>query len=131
MSYLSLSSSIDLYGRSLKNPTWSRVLYSLEKLKSNNGSICLSIIDPPLIGPESLSVRGDSGRYLISMLDNITEDDDEVRSYTNPKVIPGEKEVEILGDSWDASMVSDDIDLVRRVFKEFYETGNVSRTLLD
>lgn len=129
MSYLSLSSSIDLYGRTVPNPSWEQIVSCLNKLKSESGSIRISVVEPPAVGPETLSVRGDSGHYLITMLDNINDDEEEIRSlfFKEKKGLP---QVDILGDYWDPQIVTDDLDLVVRIFKEFYETGNVSQGIL-
>lgn len=129
MSYLSLSSSIDLYGFTIPSPDWEQISNCLNKLKSESGSIQISVVEAPDIGPESLSVRADSGHYLVTMLDNINEDEEEVRSlfFQEKKGLP---QIAILGDYWDPQIVTDDLDLVIRIFKEFYETGNVSQAIL-
>jgi hypothetical protein len=43
---------------------------------------------------------------------------------------PDEK-VLILGDYWPASQLTKDFDLVVKIFKEFFDTGNVSTDLLN
>lgn len=75
-----------------------------------------------------MQLESDNKRYLMTLLE-ITEDDTVVRAYDNPTA-PAEM-VDILGDSWDARQLTDDFKLVVRLFKEFFETGNVSREWLD
>lgn len=75
-----------------------------------------------------LQVRTEKGKYLL-MLSETTEDDYEVRSYWD-KSQPDEK-VCILGDYWPARQVTRDFDLVYKIIKEFFDTGNVSAVLMN
>lgn len=125
MSYLNLSSTIKGYSGSYSKPKWSDIEKLLTMLNSSNGSIGLSVIDGPDIGPDSLEVKADQQQFLVTLLDNITEDDEEVRSLFFPDK-GGLPEVDILGDYWDPQMVTDNLNLVISIFKDFYETGNVS-----
>ena len=129
MSYLNLSSSVKGFNGSQLKPSWVDIEESLSRLTKSDGSIGLSVIDAPDIGPDSLEVRAEKQKYLVTMLDNITEDDDEVRTlfFKEKKGLP---QIDILGDYWDPQLVTDDLDLVISIFKEFYETGNVSQDIL-
>jgi hypothetical protein len=130
MNNLNLSSSVPGFNGSLNNPSWESVLELLGTLVNLNGSIGLSIIDPPDIGPASVDVLADNGHFLVTLFENINESEDWVRSYNNTAIAPRSTSVEILGDLWDASMLTDDFSIVVEVFRSFYETGDVPHQLL-
>ena len=69
----------------------------------------------------------DQGNFLL-MLSELTADDHEVRGYTNPTAEPGR--LVVLGDVWDARMVCQDFEIVRKAFAEFFTSGDVARALL-
>lgn len=66
-------------------------------------------------------------RYVL-MLGQDQVDDYVVRSLFFPEVRP--EMVEILGDLWDSRTVTSDMELVTRIFKEFFETRDVSQELM-
>ncbi|MDH0749411.1 hypothetical protein N5D61_24100 [Pseudomonas sp. GD03842] len=107
---------------------WDEVLCRLESMKLHAGSMCLEWMDAPETGPYSMDLIADDGRYLITLLE-ATRDDSEVRSFTNPAAVA--EMVCMLGDLWDARYLTSDFGLVRNLFNEFFETGDVSREVLN
>ena len=106
---------------------WDDICSTLRVLKEGRGTFDIRLIDAPDPGPISMQLRAEKRKYLVTLLE-ASEDDTEVRDYTNPNA-PHEM-VEILGDRWDARFLVDDFDLVLTFFKEFFETGDVSRERL-
>jgi hypothetical protein len=106
---------------------WVDVIWPLKFLQKAAGTLCLDLINPPEPGPISIFLESDNNTYLITLLEDVGDDLD-VRAYDNPTATA--KMVEVLGDYWDARMLTDDFDLVVRLFKEFFETGDVSRDWL-
>ncbi|KZN12192.1 DUF6911 family protein [Marinomonas sp. TW1] len=123
-----LSSSL-LESKSVYTPQFQDVTGVLSKLQGEDCTVSLSIPDSPDVGADFLQVRADSGNFFVSMNYHLNEDDEEVRTlfFKEKKGLP---QIEILGDYWDPQLVTDDLDLVIRIFKEFYETGNVSQDIL-
>ncbi|WP_341275638.1 DUF6911 family protein, partial [Enterobacter roggenkampii] len=72
-----------------------------------------------------VQVRMEKGFYLVTFLN----EDDEIMSITD-LTQPDEK-VLIFGDYWPASQLTKNYDLVVRIFREFFDTGNVSKELLN
>lgn len=105
---------------------WSDVEDRLERVRSR-GSVGLDILDAPEIGPQSLQVFCDRPGFLL-MLGELSAEDHHVRTFSNPDTAPGT--VEILGNSWDARMICRDFSLVKTVFREFFDTCDVSRAVL-
>ena len=120
-----------------KNPNWDRIDTLINLLPQRSGELRLSHIVDERTTDRKLrpyderydehyvDVSADSGRYLITYFSSDRDEEDvKVFSYDNTSVKPGEEMVEIIGDYWDASMVCTDLEIVRRAFKEFYETGD-------
>ena len=106
---------------------WDEVWHYLESMKLHAGSMCLELMDAPELGPYSMDLIADNGRYLITLLET-TEDDTEVRSFSNPAVVA--EMVGMLGDFWDSRHLTSDFEFIRTLFRTFFETGDVSRELL-
>lgn len=83
----------------------------------------LNIFHDPGIGPSHLNVSGDNGFYLLTLLE-YSNDDSDLRSYWDLSL--PDKKILIHGDYCPAWQLTKDFDLVVRIFKEFFETGNVS-----
>ncbi|HEY0288389.1 MAG TPA: hypothetical protein VGC62_15470 [Pseudomonas sp.] len=64
----------------------------------------------------------------MTLLEDMGEDTN-VREYDNPTA--SAEMVEILGDNWDTRQLTEDFDLVVMLFKEFFETGDISRQWLN
>lgn len=128
---INISSSIVGHNGSFDNPSWDEVNELLEKLNKHDGTISLSMMNKQGFGVDYLEVRAEAKRYLVTMLENISEDDEEIRTYTNHNLKCGEnKTVEILGELWDTSMIAGDIQIVKEIFNGFYQDGRVSLELL-
>ncbi|WP_404808325.1 DUF6911 family protein [Mangrovibacter yixingensis] len=66
---------------------------------------------------------------VIITLGEILEDEYQVRTcWDTSKPDAG---IMILGDYWPASQLTKNYDLVVRIFREFFDTGNVSKELLN
>lgn len=114
-------------GGNKKFPVWQDVDCYLDKVKRGKGSLTLSIVGGPDIGPQFLQVFSDEGKYVLSL----GEDDGTdyvVRSYLNPEL--KNSEYEILGDIWNGELVCLDFSIVKEAFEEFFLIGDVSLKLL-
>jgi len=129
MSYLNLSSSVKGHSGSQSKPSWFDIETSLKRLSYLNGSIGLSVIDGEDIGADFLEVRADTQHYLVTLLENTIDDEEEVRTLFF-KEKQNLAQTQILGDYYDPTMITDDFDLVVKIFKEFFENGNVSYDIL-
>lgn len=112
-----------------ESPLWSDVIDFLNVLKNNSGAVNIRIINAPDIGPERLSVEAENGFYLVTLLE-YDESGGDVRSIWD-KTSSSEEYVIILGNYWPKRQLTKDFDLVVRIFKEFFDTGNVSTELLN
>jgi len=129
MGYLNLSSTLKNSKGSQTKPSWDDIEYLIKELKHLNGSVSLSVIDGKDIGVDSLEVRADKQHFLVTMLENTPDDDEEVRTLFF-KEKQNLAQTQILGDYYDPTMITDDLDLVVKIFKEFFENGNVSYDIL-
>ena len=107
--------------------SWAEISPILVALKDRAGTVGLDLIDAPDPGPVSMHVAAANKNYLVTLLET-TEDDSNVRSYNNTYATA--EMVDILGDFWDARYLTQDFDLVLKLFKELCETGDVSRQWL-
>lgn len=125
---------LDMCGRKAiytPNVKWEQIETLLKAIHNSRwGSTRLEVEDINAVdlGPTLLDLIMENGWYLITMME-VTEDDEIVRSYYNPNI---ELEmIEIGGNEWGTTQLIRDFDLVLQIFKEFYETGDVSREILD
>lgn len=121
-----------LSGRSsftrVRRPEWTDVEELLEKLKDKQGSMRLVILPESDIGPVNIDVSTENGFYLITLLE-YSENSSDVRSYWDTS--KGNNQIIILGNYWPECQLTKDFSLVVSIFKEFFETGNVSMDLLN
>jgi len=75
-----------------------------------------------------LQVRAENGNYMLTLSEE-TDDDYRVRFYWDQS-LPDDKSL-ILGDYWSERQLIKDFELVVMVFKEFFDTGNVSADILN
>lgn len=122
----SLSWVIDGKGGNTRSFNFLDVDKYLTLLSDSSGSVTLERLDND-IGPTCLQVLGENGLYLLTLDD---DDGEEVivRSYDN-KCVRYEM-IQILGDNWDSRLLLDNALLLKKAFKEFYETGDISQKLL-
>lgn len=107
---------------------WADLTSCLNTLQQNAGTLRLVLTDGPDPGPVSMHLETENKKFLVTLLEDTGEDID-VREYDNPTA--SAEMVDILGDSWDARQLTDDFNLVLMLFKEFFETGDVSRHWLN
>lgn len=125
---LSLKWTLNSQGGKKKSPSWEEVKECLSKLKGNAGTLTLDILDGGNIGPDMLQVRAQNDNYILTLGEE-TDDDYKVRFYWDSS-LPNEKTL-LLGDYWPERQIIKDFDLVVRIFKEFFDTGNVSVDILN
>ncbi|MEK9498313.1 hypothetical protein V2H77_17955 [Photorhabdus sp. P32] len=123
----SISWTLNGKGDNYKSPTWSHIKQIILDLKDQSGTVTLDVTDN-ITSAEMLQVRTEDGYYLLT-LGEILEDEYNVRSYWNPEEL--DQQIDILGDYWSARQLTKDFDFVVKVFKEFFDTGNVSKELLN
>jgi hypothetical protein len=131
MHQLSLSWGLDVgpncRGGNQRDPQWTDIAPLLESLKSRSGTVGLDILNAET-GPQTLQVASEHGMYLLT-LGEINQDGYNVRDYTNPRASAGQTMIhEYL---WSSQMLCWDFDIVMQVFKQFFDTGDVSRDILD
>ena len=114
-------------GGNIENCSWDNIFEKLKSIKNKSGSLGISVLDGPDVGVQNLDMRADGNLYLVTL----GEDDGNdyiVRSYFDPIRI--EEMIDILGDKYDARSLISDFDLIIRIFKEFFCTGDVSHEIL-
>ena len=114
--------------RKINLPTWEEIKEYLSELDGKAGTLTLDIFESGNVGPDTLQVRAESGNYLLTFGEE-TDDDYKVRFYWDPNLT--NERLLILGEYWSERQLIKDFDLVVRIFKEFFETGNVSDDLLN
>ena len=127
-----LEAEFYLSGRSsftrVRRPEWTDVEELLEKLKDKQGSMRLVILPESDIGPVNIDVSTENGFYLITLLE-YSENSSDVRSCWDTS--KGNNKIIVLGNYWPECQLTKDFSLVVSIFKEFFETGNVSMDLLN
>ena len=112
-------------GKKVENATWADVEAVLPELKEE-GSFRLTIWPQHKTGTSLLDVQSENGNYMPSML---VAGERGVRVFVNPEGRDKDY-VSIGGYQNDAMALTQDFDLVVRMIKEFYDTGDVSKDLL-
>ncbi|WBG91745.1 hypothetical protein N5580_04100 [Pantoea piersonii] len=125
MNKLFLSWSIAQKGGSRKSNCWDDIANLLDDLRLSNGSVTVDRLDDENYLITEIQVRMEKDFYLVTFMN----EDDEVMSIID-LTQPDEK-ILILGDYWPAGQLTKDFDLVVRIFREFFDTGNVSKNLLN
>jgi hypothetical protein len=114
------------------NPSWQDIQQRLAQAWQRSGTVTLCIQDAPEIGPEMLEVFCDRNGCVIMLGEMVLDEDGSdwnVRSFFNANAAPGM--IDVLGNSWDARTICHDFAIVLAAFREFFETGDVSREMLD
>jgi hypothetical protein len=104
---------------------WPDIEKILNDTMADCGVVDLSDIAATPDETKRLQLRADGGNFLLA-LGEVIAGEHEVRSYFGT----GTGSIEILGDLWDCRMISGDPWLVLDTFREFLETGNVSKGIL-
>lgn len=115
-------------GGNQDNPDWFEIDFRLERARVHSGVVDLTLVDANEIGPQCLQVICDRPGFVL-MLGECDGAEYRVRSFTNANAAFGQ--VEIMGNYWDARLVCADFAIVKSVLREFFDTGNVSREVLN
>ena len=114
-------------GGRTKDASWGDIELHLREVCETSGSVTLEIVDFNGFELLSLQVVADDGMYAMTLGEDNGEDYI-VRSYlrgSNSGAV-----VDILGDAVDASGVCTDFEVVVDIFRQFFEEGRVSRSLM-
>lgn len=125
---LKLSWTLAGKGGNKKISSWDDIKHCLYLLKDAEGTLTLDVINSNEHEAEMLQLRTEKGFYFMT-LSGIRDDEYIVRTFNDlsqPNI-----EIMILGDNWPAQQVTRDFNLAVRIFKEFFDTGNVSTDLLN
>ena len=114
-------------GGKKRNAKWDDIEQVLKEIREQSGAVAINVMNGPDIGPQTLQVQTENGRSILTLGENTTEDYN-VRSFSDPDV--DANMLEIFGYLWDSRQICFNFELVIKTFKEFFETGNVSRQLL-
>ncbi len=121
-------SSGRLVGGKLRRPSWGDVEQHLEAAaRTGCGTVILDIVNADEVGPQSLQVHCKCGMFDVT-LGETTTDDHDVR-VLNPAYAISTSRIPST-DWFPTNSLSEDFSLIRRILREFFETGNVSRELL-
>lgn len=112
----------------IRRPDWDDIEELLLKVKGKEGTVRLTVLPDPDVGPAKLDVSTENGFYLLTLLE-YSESDSDVRSYWD--MSKADNKVMLIGNYWPERQLTKDFDLVIRIFKEFFDTGNVSTDLLN
>jgi hypothetical protein len=123
----SMSWAVNGVGGNIKNPIWDDIEKKLTALKGQSGALTIDIFDND-VGPQLLQVRTEAGVYLVT-LGEIVDDDYDVRTYYDKD--SEDVMIGILGDFWPKKQLTTDFSFVTNVFREFFHTGNVQKSLLN
>ena len=109
--------------------SWDDILNQLKQLQGKEGSLTLDMLTGADVdnGAEMLQVRTENGYYLIT-LGEIFKDEYQVRTYWDTS--KPDAGMMVLGDRWPERQLLKDFGIVTRIFKEFFDTGNVSTDFL-
>lgn len=104
---------------------WDEIKNVLNNIMLSNGCVTLDKLDDDGYLISEIQVRMDGGVYLVTFLN----EGDEVMTLSD--LTQSDEKVLISGDYWSIRQTTKDFDLVVRIFKEFFDTGNVSTDILN
>jgi hypothetical protein len=111
-----------------RNPRWPLVEHFLNQLEFRTGSVELDISDKPGEGAYLIKVVGEEGKYYPSLLYREADGDVQLRVYDDKN--KGTEQIDVRGEPYYDCNVVHDFAPILCMFKEFYDTGNVSLDLL-
>lgn len=123
-----MSWTLDEIGGNKQIPNWDMVLNQFKKIQGKKGTLTLDLLNSSDDSAEMLQVRTENGYYLIT-LGEIIEDEYQVRTYWDSS--KPDTGMVILGDYWPESQLTKDSEFIVKILKEFFDTGNVSKELLN
>ena len=101
---------------------------AIRALAMKYGTARIDISPEPEVGPYSLKLYAEEGRYLVTLGENGEDGEFHFRTMD---VEDRENVLTYLqGNTYPNRAITEDIDTVARIFMEFYRTGDVSRELL-
>ncbi|MEJ2046125.1 MAG: hypothetical protein P8X74_19230 [Reinekea sp.] len=124
----------------IADPRLDQIYKSIADACQSDNCVILTLMDGEF-GEDTLSVSAQSGNIHVTSFRNLPNDNDEVISLNNPNweaesmrglfyqeypKLGKVPMVEIGGNYWDARSVTTDIEVVKTIFKEFFETGKIS-----
>lgn len=110
----------------LANPLWPHLEEELRSAFTRGGSISIDREGQLEIGSAAgCSLRGEPGQYLL-MATIFGATGDRVIRWREPEDTPERGKLDIAGDEWDARSVVTNLAIAIRVFKEVFDTGELS-----
>lgn len=131
-----------------ENPTWQEIEDALRKVGDGPGAVSIDVLDQSKGGEvtyingkryrslgepvNSLQLHAEKG-YFMLMLGEPVDGEWCVRTYHKPgrDLASAGTKMAILGNYWSVNELCRDLDVVVRIFREFFETGDVSEQLMD
>jgi hypothetical protein len=110
------------------DPTEEQVEKAIRALAMKYGTAEMKISPEPEVGPYELTMYAEDGRYLVTLGENGADGEFHFRT-----VDVEDREnvlIYLQGNTYPNRAITEDIDLVARIFMEFYRTGEVSKDLL-
>lgn len=116
-------------GVNVNEPVWDRIEKDIRSAYKNGGGVSMEIAKDVEVGVRSLQLRADPGRYLL--LGSVWNGDRGIPvRWRNPEGTFEHGTIDIAGDEWDARSVLSDLFIAIRVFREVFETGELSQDTL-
>ena len=108
----------------ISGPDDSAIEQALLSIKQTSGTIVLRHQPEPETGPYELVLYSDNGNYLLMLNEYADNGDTNVRTLTDVGI--GNGSISILGESYPASAVTRDFQIIYSAFNEFARSGDVS-----
>ncbi len=112
----------------VRQPTMEDVKSIIYECGRFDGVTSLSITPVPEVGPYEINLYADSGNYLLMLNQYLDDGEHVVRTLNNTSA--GTKLIDVLGDCYQANLITRDIGLVVSCFQEFLSFGDVSALVL-
>jgi len=124
----SWSNTMGVPHQRIQTTKWADIESRLDRMGTRYGSAELALVNKPDIGPQILQLFSENGNYVL-LLGEDDGQDYNTRSLSN--TTSGTEPIEVCAYVWGPSQVCQDFTIVKRAFKEFLDTGDVSRELLN
>ncbi|MDI2111772.1 DUF6911 family protein [Commensalibacter nepenthis] len=112
----------------INQPSITELMNHLTVLKIRDGVLGLGNDQEENHKPYELRLYSDNHNYLVMMETILPDGDIDIRTFRNPSAL--DEFTSMLGEPYGAWSIVQNFDLVIKAFKEFLETGDVSRDLL-
>lgn len=110
-------------------PRWLDIEEWFDRVFQKGGSIVIELQDPTPGRVSKLALRGEEHKFLL-IATIYGEAGDRVIRWRDPEGTPERGTIDIAGDEWDARSVLSDLSIAVRVFREVFETGELSQDAL-